>query len=456
MKKIISLLLVGALSVSLLAGCTMGHTEDTTQEEEAVVEEPTPEPTEAPTPEPTEEPTPEPEPVAPEEVEEEPQEPVPDGLCKSYLTGEYVDPAIGRRRPMSFMIDNSKAAVPQSGISNASIYYEAPVEGAYTRLCVTFEDYDNNFRIGPLRSCRDYFLSLTAGLDPLFVHYGQAAYALPYLESDDVDNISGLLGSTYGCFYRDYTFHSGEHTAYIGAEGLAKAMEIRGYSYDYEDDFKPMYKFAWVGDEYVVNNENGEDAGYLATGYPYNTPYFVYHPDEGVYYRYQFGGAHTDAENGEQLKVKNIILEYQNYDIYQRQTIEHPVYLHFDTTAGGKGKYITNGKAIDITWSRPSFWEPVQYFDSEGNEITLNTGKTWVCLIQNEYLGNCVMGADEASAHCIESEEEVAEAAQYNADWKAAYEYQEPNYLHIMAEELKQTLASHDWVSNVEQNTVIH
>ena len=464
MKKILSLLLIGAMAASLLTGCTMGHTAETIQEApEEVAEEPTPEPT----PEVTEEPapleTPEPTPEITEEpeieiteaetVEPEPQEPIPDGMAKSALTGEYVTPETAQRRPIGFVIDNSKAAVPQSGISAAKIMYEAPVEGSYTRLFAVFEDVSGQNRIGPLRSCRDYFLSLTSGLDLIFTHYGQAAYALPYLESDDVDNVSGLLGSTYGCFYRDYTFHSGEHTAYIGADGINKAIDIRGYSRVHDEDFEPMYKFTWVGEE--ITNEGGEEASYLATGYPYNTPYFVYHPDEGVYYRYQFGEPHIDVENGEQLKTKNIILEYQNYDIYQRQTIEHPVYLHFDTTAGGMGKYITDGKAIDITWERPSFWEPVVYRDMDGNELKINTGTTWVLLIQNEFLGRCVIGADASSAHPIESDEEVAAAAQYNADWKAAYEYGEPNYLHIMAEELKQTLASHNWVSKVEEATVI-
>lgn len=444
-KRILTMTLAAVLGTTLLCGCTMGHTADTNQAQESV-EEPTPTPTEAPTPTatpmPTEAPTPTP----------EPQEPIPDGMAKSSLTGEYVPPETENNRPYSFMIDNVQAAVPQSGIGSAKIYYEAPVEGQYTRINAVFEDVSDQQRIGPLRSCRDYFLSLTAGLDPLFVHYGQAAYALPYLESDYVDNISGLLGSTYGCFYRDYTYHSGEHTAYIGAEGLAKAVDIRSYETTHKDDYSPMYKFAWVGD--TVDNNGGEEASYVATGYPYNAPWFEYHADEGLYYRYQFGGAHVDVETGEQLKVKNIILEYENYDIYQRTTIDHPVYLHFDTTAGGKGKYITNGKAVDITWERKSFWEPVKYFDADGNELVLNTGKTWVCLIQNEYLGNCVMGADSTSAACVESAEDVAEAVQYNADWKAAYEHGEDLYLTIMNQERERAIASHGGKSKVEEGTV--
>ena len=49
--------------------------------------------------------------------------------------------------------------------------------------------------------------------------------------------------------------------------------------------------------------------------------------------------------------------------------------------AGGSGKYITEGQAIDITWKKDSEWEPTHYYDAGGNEITLNPGKTWICIV---------------------------------------------------------------------------
>ena len=71
------------------------------------------------------------------------------------------------------------------------------------------------------------------------------------------------------------------------------------------------------------------------------------------------------SKTARQSLLKISFWKYENYDAYQ-----HTEYLHFDTTSGGKGKYITDGKAIDITWSRPSFYEPAKYYDASGNEIT--------------------------------------------------------------------------------------
>ncbi len=64
--------------------------------------EPTPIPTVEPTQEAAAEPTQEPdvvEPVSSGEV-------IPEGMVKSYLTGEYVPEEIGRKRPVAIMLNN--------------------------------------------------------------------------------------------------------------------------------------------------------------------------------------------------------------------------------------------------------------------------------------------------------------------------------------------------------------
>ena len=92
------------------------------------------------------------------------------------------------------MINNIQACLPQWGISHAGVIYEAPVEGGISRMMAIFEDYDNLERIGSVRSCRNYFIFYAAGFEAIYVHYGQSAYAVPYLELPEVNNISGLAG----------------------------------------------------------------------------------------------------------------------------------------------------------------------------------------------------------------------------------------------------------------------
>ena len=114
MKKRMVWLLLAAMILSISAGC--GKKEEEPVEEEPVVEEPVEK-------EPEEE---------PEEVPEAPA--TPEGMARSYLTGEWIDQELAGKRPLAVMIGNTSDALPQYGISSADIIYEVPVEGSYTRL----------------------------------------------------------------------------------------------------------------------------------------------------------------------------------------------------------------------------------------------------------------------------------------------------------------------------------
>lgn len=95
-------------------------------------------------------------------------------------------------RPVAVMMGNNSVGAPQSGIGHAGVVYEAPVEGNITRLMGILEDYDELERIGSVRSCRDYYLFYANEFNAIYAHYGQAAYALPYLEQHVIDNLNGI------------------------------------------------------------------------------------------------------------------------------------------------------------------------------------------------------------------------------------------------------------------------
>lgn len=388
-KLIIALGLAGGI---MLTGC---------QKNESGSAEPTatPEPTE----EATEEVTPEPTAMAAEEPEPT-EDPIPDGYVVSYLTGEYVPEAIGRRRPVAVMLNNLRPACPQAGIANAGVVYEAPVEGGITRLMGVFEDYDNLEKIGSVRSCRDYYIFYASGFDAIYTHYGQSAYALPFLELPEVNNISGLAGYDDQVFYRT-TDRKSPHNAYTSFEGIQKGIEINGYSQEYAEDFQPGYAFCGVDDEVELPGET--EANVVKPGYFLNEPWFEYNPEDKLYYRFQYGDKQIDQLTGEQIAYKNIILQYSSWRKYD----EHG-YLNIDVDEPNVGKYIVNGKAIDITWKKHTPWGATFYYDTNGNQITMDTGKTWVCIIQDTYADRVeILGSDDSSASSTDTQDSEAQAA---------------------------------------------
>lgn len=319
------------------------------------------------------------------EAEEPDLEEIPEGMVKSYLTGEYVPEEIGTKRPVAVMLNNIEVAVPQAGIGSAGIVYEAPVEGNITRLMGIFEDYSHLEKIGSVRSSRTYYIYFAREFDAIYTHFGQAVYAVEYLNLDGTDNISGLaqqqgVGPVSGyagesIFYRT-SDRQAPHNCYTSAEGIATAIEKNGYRTEYAEDYNGHYQFVKVGES--VNMDAGYDATYVSPHYIINDPWFEYDETTGLYKRFQYDGPQIDQLTDEQLTFKNIIIQSCN-----TIPLDENGYLDLDTVSGGKGIYITDGKAIDVTWKKDSEWGPARYYDVDGNEIKLNTGKTWVCAVSD-------------------------------------------------------------------------
>lgn len=378
---------VGLTAGLLLSGCQKSQSST----------EVTPTPTA--TPQPTQEVAePTPETLIAEEPDPTP-EPIPEGYVVSYLTGEYVPETIGRRRPVAVMLNNLKPACPQAGIANAGVVYEAPVEGGITRLMGVFEDYDNLEKIGSVRSCRDYYIFYASGFNAIYTHYGQSAYALPFLELPEVNNLSGLAGYGDQVFYRT-TDRKSPHNAYTSFEGIQKGIEINDYSQEYDEDFQPGYAFCGVDEE--VNLPGDTQASIVKPGYFLNEPWFEYNPEDKLYYRYQYGDKQIDQLTGEQIAYKNIILQYSSWRNYDENG-----YLNIDVDVANVGKYIVNGKAIDITWKKHTPWGATFYYDTAGNQITMDTGTTWVCIIQDTYADRVeILGSDAAETVSEQSAQE--------------------------------------------------
>lgn len=296
---------------------------------------------------------------------------------RSYLTGEQVPAGIGRRRPVAVMLGNSQVACPQSGIGNAGVIYEAPaVEGNMTRLMAIFENYDSLEKIGSVRSCRDYYLFYMNEFDSIYAHFGQAVYALQYLDQHMVDNLNGLYLD--GSVYFRTSDRQAPHNAYASGATLTKGIQDFGYRQDYKEGYTGHYQFVQEGSENLL--EAGSSANIVNLNcFGDNRPWFEYDADTKKYNRFQFGAAQVDGLTNEQLTCDNIILQYSGYQPYDSNG-----YLNIDTSSGGAGKYITRGKAIDIRWEKDSQWGITRYYDSNNQEIQLNSGKTWVEIVLND------------------------------------------------------------------------
>lgn len=352
MKKVLSLLLCATMIISLSTGC--GKNEDVV---EVTTEKITTE----------------------EEVTTEEQDIGPEGCARSFLTGEWIPEEEAKKRPVAIMFENSSASIPSYGSSKASVYYEAEAEGGITRIMCIFEDYSDMDKIGNVRSSRPYFMYNVMAFKSFIAHCGGSIETYENIINwGYVDNLDAYMGEVG--FYRS-SDRSAPHNLYTSSEGIDEAIEAGGYDRNYPDDYEGYLHFS-KDDENEVQLEAGVDCVVVTPFQSDCKPWFVYNEDDGLYYRYEFGKEQMDAATDTQLSVKNILIQVCEVEAYFDQQNHDRV----DTTIEGKGHgyYVTNGKAIEITWKCKEEGQITQYFDMEGNEIELNQGKTWIDIVDTD------------------------------------------------------------------------
>lgn len=301
-----------------------------------------------------------------------------DGMVRSYLTGMWVPEEIGDHRPVAVMLNNIGEAQPMSGVSAADVLYECVVEGSLTRMMGIFENYKEQDKIGSVRSCRNYFVYYALEFDAIYAHYGQSAYAVPLLELDYVNNLSGLSGIGGTVFYRTND-RVAPHNAYASGKGIDAGIAKLGYDTKYRDDYKGKFTFAYDNEKTTNEGAGSFEAVEIRPGYVINKPWFEYNAEDEKYYRFQYEGPQIDDVNGEQLAVDNVIFQYSSWE-----QVDDKGYLGFDCHSGGEMIYFTRGRAVKGVWMRYDGDQgSVRYYDSEGKEIILNQGKTWICIIQD-------------------------------------------------------------------------
>ncbi len=278
-----------------------------------------------------------------------------------------------KTRPYAVMINNHNTARKyHSGLQDAYIVYEMIVEGGITRMMALFKDQTTE-KIGSIRSARHYFLDYALENDAIYVHWGWSPQAQSDIKSLSINNINGLTyEGTY--FFRDKSLRvSSEHTGFTSIEKLDQAREKLNYRTNLKKDILLNYS---VDNIDLSNKENAIVATNIDI--PYSTSLktsYVYDSENKVYKRFVNGVEHVDYVTKKQYTTKNIITyKLPNSTISGDQKGRQDV----DTVGSGEGYYITNGYAIPITWEKESRSSQTVYKYSNGKEIDVNDGNTYI------------------------------------------------------------------------------
>lgn len=386
MKKHHVLLITALAAAICLSGCGKESEEASAEVEDITIEaEDIPEKT-----------VEEEEPVLSEDVYTDDEEAPGEGYVRSSLTNLWVEEEVANTRPIAVMMPTDSVAQPQYNIGNAGILYEALEEGGISRQMAIIEGWQDMEKIGNIRSIRSYYVWMGMEWDALLVHFGGPYHAQTAITSTGVDYITGTTvgqentGNQHvapaDTFFRTKD-KSAPHNAYTSAEGINKAIETFNYEKEHRSQYWDPNHFKFTNASHPNTLEDYSDAKSakvvdLKNVFPYTSSRLEYNEEEGVYYKWLLKSKQIDAasENQEQLSFANVIIQKTSM-----QVLDAKGYKDFTMVDSGKsGYYCTKGKVIPITWTKTSNTAPTKYYDMDGNEIVLNTGKTYIAIASDD------------------------------------------------------------------------
>lgn len=313
-----------------------------------------------------------------EEVQTEEEE-FREGMYRSELTNEWIDESLKNQRPIAVMVDNESIALPHYGLTQADVVYEmmnSTANGRITRFMALVKDWETLEQFGSIRSARPTNFLLAAEWNAMLVHDGGPVYINDYAAQPYTNNLSGG-------FSRVKNGKPTEYTEYICTGDLDKRISDYGYSTEYNEYYEGAhYSFTTASKPIDLSEASSSiEANEIKLPFPHNKSTLTYDEETQLYYYSEYGDKHTDPQNGNaQLSFKNVLLQDCNYQVFD----EHGYMMFYIINNGRQGYYITNGHAIKITWEKASATSPTKYYDENGNEITLNTGKTYIGIVPDD------------------------------------------------------------------------
>lgn len=268
--------------------------------------------------------------------------------------------------PIAVLIDNTSKGSPQSGLLEADIIYEAPIEGGLTRLMAIYYHAQPG-KIGPIRSIRPYFLDIAQEYTAVPVHCGGSPAALQLIKQQKITSIDALKKSA--TFWRS-TQKKAPYNMYSSYEYFGKVLTKASST-----AIEPLSSGGFYG---PGSGPTGDTPGpSLAIDFSANQKVsYVYDPEKLVYTRHIAGKPHLDAESSQPLVASNVIVQ-----IVSSKVLDRVGRLELGITGSGLAHIYTQGYRLEATWSRSVQEQKTVYRDTQGNEIPLTPGQTWIEIV---------------------------------------------------------------------------
>jgi hypothetical protein len=321
------------------------------------------------------------------------------------------------RRPITAMIENHVDARPESGLSRADVVYEAVAEGGITRFMSIFYcgAAAEDVLAAPIRSARVYFISMAAGygVDPIFLHQGEAnnicstcpggvkpsseinpqVNALTLLDQlgwsggPKGSNFDGGYNIGYPIVVRDQyrvdpnNPSAWEHAVVADLDLVWQEASKRGFNYKDDNGVAWTQGFKkWIfQDGKGTTTPSASDIKFdFWSSMPGYDVEWKYDSATNSYLRYNGGKVALDWEfDKPQLSAKNVAIMF----VTEKGPLDTEKHMFYQVIGMGKALIFQNGQAIEGTWEKASALDREVFYDTNGKEIQMVRGTTWVEIV---------------------------------------------------------------------------
>ena len=300
------------------------------------------------------------------------------------LTGKVVaDPAVLDRRPVAVKISNYPPVVrPQSGLNNADLIFEHYAEGGVTRFTAVFYGQDVD-PVGSVRSGRLIDLEIPKMYDAAFAYSGSSGPVRLMMRDSIFFNriISPDFG--HGGFYRiEDPSKATEHTLFTDTPRLRAILEERG------QNTPPSFGTNMTFSEEVP--QGGTSAPNVEVAYVGTNVFWHYDPPSGRYYRWTDGEQHNDANTGQQVNFRNVVLvgaHHEDTEILEDLVGGGHYSIEIQIWGEGPVTIFRDGQRFDGRWRRQNEGDMLTFYDQEGNLLPLAPGNSFMQMVPLGFTG---------------------------------------------------------------------
>ncbi|MBI4433381.1 DUF3048 domain-containing protein [Candidatus Uhrbacteria bacterium] len=295
---------------------------------------------------------------------------------------------------VAVVIDNAPEARPQSGLSEAPMVFEVPVEGRRTRFVAVLPFDQAIDAFGPVRSARPYAIGIAQHLGISLAHVGGSPEALTLFRELRIPHVNQYYDPP---FWRS-RFRHAPFNVYTSVARMREFLRVRG-SDPSAAALAPLLPF--VMDAGIAD---ASDVPSLRFAYgPQHVVEWRFDATRGLYERSQGGRVHRDA-SGKTITATNVIVLHARSRVLDAVgRLRIPALDPRGRAAGDGGDdaatVCVHGRCVDGHWtwhaaprtgsaspeSRIQFWTGTKSARGD-TPIAIRPGVTWVEVVDQSML----------------------------------------------------------------------